>query len=84
LQVIQTVLRDSATASVALEPLGAIAPNLVLAFGPAHWLSALVDPLSNQFPNACRLGCTTAGEISTQGVSNDTCVVTLCTLMPRL
>lgn len=76
MQVTQTLLRDPASATTALEPLSARAPSLVLVFGPAHWLAALVGPLSDLFPAALRLGCTTAGEISSQGVSDDTCVVT--------
>jgi len=76
MKVIQTVLRDDSAVSAALAPLGGLAPDLVLVFGSARWLQALAGPLAAQFPGASRLGCTTAGEISTQGVSDNTCVVT--------
>lgn len=76
MQVVQAVLRDRVDLSLALAPLSAISPQLLLAFGSADWLHALAPHLLSQFPQASRLGCTTAGEISSQGVSDDSCVVT--------
>lgn len=76
MQVVQTVLCDRSGLSQALAPLNAIAPQLVLVFGPADWLKFLTPELPGQFSSACCLGCTTAGEISSQGVSDDSCVVT--------
>lgn len=76
MQAVQTLLRDTAVMATALEPLRSITPDLVLAFGSATWLASLAGLLVSQFPKARLLGCTTAGEISTQGVSDDTCVVT--------
>ena len=62
----------------ALAPLQALAPQLVLAFGDA---GTVADPgfaraLAAAFPGACVAGCSTAGEISSQGVSDGGCVVT--------
>lgn len=76
MQVIQTVLRDQAGVADALQPLSVIEPQLLLVFGSSDWLKALAPQLAAQFAQAHRLGCTTAGEISSQGVSDDTCVVT--------
>lgn len=76
MQVIQTVLRDQAGVVEALKPLSDIEPQLLLVFGSAKWLHALAPQLATQFGHAHRLGCTTAGEISNKGVSDDTCVLT--------
>lgn len=76
MKVIQKVLMDEASQIDALQAIQAIEPNLILLFGPEHWLNTLVSPLAEQSAQACLLGCTTAGEISTQGVSNNSCVIT--------
>jgi hypothetical protein len=76
LKIVQTVLRDKASLSMALASLHSITPNLFLVFGPTGWLTEVSGVLASQFPGVCRLGCSTAGEISMQGVSDDSCVVT--------
>lgn len=76
MEVIQAVLRDQAGMVDALKPLSAIEPQLVLVFGSAKWLKLSAPLLAAQFGHAHRLGCTTAGEISSTGVSDDACVVT--------
>lgn len=76
MQVVQVVLRDQTGVADALVPLRAIGPQLLLVFGSAIWLRTLVPHLTKQFAQAHRLGCTTAGEISAQGVSDRSCVVT--------
>ena len=76
MQVAQTVLRQRADVPSALAPLYAMSPQLVLAFGSAKWLELLAADLDARCPQVARLGCTTAGEISGQGVSDDSCVVT--------
>jgi hypothetical protein len=75
MQVVQTLVRSTNGLGDALKALSAIQPQLVLAFGPAHWLHAL-EAYRSPFANAHWLGCTTAGEISSQGVSDDSCAVT--------
>ena len=75
MQVVQTLIRSTDGLSDALKDLSAIQPQLVLAFGPAHWLKAL-EAHRLPFAKAHWLGCTTAGEISSQGVSDDSCSVT--------
>ncbi len=52
------------------------APSLVLAFGAIPLLKCIEAPLKACFPNSMRMGCSTAGEISSAGVSDDTCVLT--------
>lgn len=76
MKVVQIVLHDAVAILAALQPLSVIAPNLLLVFGSARWLTTLAGPLAEQFPAAIRLGCSTAGEISSQGVSDNTCVIT--------
>ncbi len=76
MKVLQTVLRDRADIALALQPLSALAPHLLLTFGSVEWLHALAPELDVHFAHAARLGCTTAGEISSQGVTDDACVVT--------
>ena len=52
------------------------APDLLLAFSAIPLLKRLAAPLAAQFPAALRLGCSTAGEISSEGVSDASCVLT--------
>jgi hypothetical protein len=75
MQVVQAVIHEPAGMGDALTVLQTGKPQLLLAFGAAHWLQALAEHRA-QFPQAHWLGCTTAGEISSQGVSDDTCTVT--------
>lgn len=61
-----------------LEPLSEIQPNLVLVFGSPRLLThpALADTLAAVFPQARRIGATTAGEISSRGVEEESLVIT--------
>ncbi|MDD2925336.1 FIST N-terminal domain-containing protein [Rhodoferax sp.] len=74
--MIQSLLRHEIDLATALDTWRAFQPDLILVFGPADWLRTLAQPLATHFGHACYLGCTTAGEISAQGVSDGTCVVT--------
>jgi len=76
MQVMQTVLRQAAELAELVDVWRDSEPQLILAFGPVHWLKALETQLSTQLAHVPRLGCTSAGEISNQGVTDDTCVVT--------
>lgn len=60
------------------EPLAAIAPHLVLVFGARQRLlePGLLDTLKRALPNAELVGCSTAGEISLHGVSDNQLVLT--------
>jgi len=76
MQVAQASLRSTADVAEELAPLAAIEPNLVLAFGSVELLQAVAPSLATLFPGAHRLGCSTAGEISADGVHDGSCVVT--------
>lgn len=76
MQVTQVILNDKNKASQDLQMLQAVQPDLLLVFGAMNWLAPVADTLAKLFPSAIRMGCSTAGEISTQGVSDNTCVVT--------
>jgi hypothetical protein len=76
MQVMQAVLQQSADLAEMVGRWRDSEPQLILAFGPVHWLKALDTQLSTQLAHVPRLGCTSAGEISNQGVTDDTCVVT--------
>jgi len=72
-QTVMTALDDAALASLA-----AISPNLVLVFAaPSFFTDAtFAARLARAFPQARRLALSTAGEISSQGVSDNSIVVT--------
>ena len=76
MQVTQVILKDAKTGSPDLLALQALQPDLLLVFGATAGLQPVADLLPELFPDAIRMGCSTAGEISVQGVSDDTCVVT--------
>jgi hypothetical protein len=76
MQLAQITLTAGDDMRAGLAPLQTIAPQLLLAFGAADLLQKAAEPLSAMFPTAIRVGCSTAGEISAQGVGDDTCVVT--------
>lgn len=76
MKVSQVILRENQDLRAGLLPLQAIAPDLLLVFAPAGLLQAINTPLTELFPGAARAGCTTAGEISSEGVSDQSCVVT--------
>ncbi|RQO56263.1 hypothetical protein DBR47_17115 [Paucibacter sp. KBW04] len=76
MKVAQVILRESQDLRAGLLPLQALAPDLLLVFAPAGLLQAINSPLTELFPHAARAGCTTAGEISNEGVSDQSCVVT--------
>lgn len=76
MQVAQAVLCKSSECTHDLGRLGAISPNLILAFGSVDCIQVAGDHLAKAFPDACRIGCSTAGEISNDGVSDARCVVT--------
>ena len=76
MQIAQLVLRDATNITDKLAPLTRLQPDLLLAFGASHLLSAVAAPLAATFPAARRIGCSTAGEISAAGVSDESCVLT--------
>lgn len=72
----QAQIRTASTTS--LDDLQAIKPQLVLVFGAVSYFSdaAFVAALASTFPDAIRIGCSTAGEITRAGVADGSCVIT--------
>jgi hypothetical protein len=56
--------------------LSALNPQLVIAFGSVSALKGSADAIGQAFPGAHRVGCSTAGEISADGVTDDSLVLT--------
>ncbi|GAB1392811.1 FIST N-terminal domain-containing protein [Rhodocyclaceae bacterium] len=82
MRVQQIVLKSPQLAAGALSPLTDIHPNLVTVFAAlAYFVDAdFQAALRQAFPSAVLIGCSTAGEISTAGVTDNTCIVTAVSL----
>ncbi|MEY2633018.1 MAG: hypothetical protein RIR00_1672 [Pseudomonadota bacterium] len=78
MQLVQTQISRRNPAETALAPLQALQPDLVLAFGDVRHFSAApwLAMLQAQCPKAQLLGCSTAGEITAQGVGEGELVLT--------
>ncbi len=76
MKIVQKVLVSHEALEMALDAVRDIDPHLVLVFGGADWLRALAPMLQARCARAIHFGCTTAGEISGQGVSDGGCVIT--------
>ena len=76
MKVAQTVIRQANPSVDAFSDLVQIQPNLILAFGSVAALQGAAAVLAQAFPAAHRAGCSTAGEISAEGVADGTLVVT--------
>ena len=77
----QVVLGPAPWDAGLLLPLAEANPQLVLVFGGVEFLRPpeCFDQLRSAFPGVSLVGCSTAGEISGQGVTEGTCVVTAVT-----
>jgi hypothetical protein len=76
MRVSQITLQKPYGDLAALGPLESMRPNLVLVFGSDGALRATANHFALAFGKSHVIGCSTAGEISNQGVSDDTLVVT--------
>lgn len=76
MQVAQITLHDTLPNTQNLATLAALKPDLVLAFGAVEPFCAAAAALAESFPTAQRAGCSTAGEISQDGVQDASLVVT--------
>lgn len=78
MRVKQAVCRNTGELAPSLVELQAISPDLLLVFGAVeHFVAApLHQTLRQAFPEAHLLGCTTAGEITLDGVDDGSCTVT--------
>lgn len=76
MRVSQVVLTQSAPQASQWAPLAAIQPQLILAFGSVDALRAGAVAIQHIAPGAHIAGCSTAGEISANGVADGSLVVT--------
>jgi len=78
MQIRQAHLRSPDGGAAALASIQSIAPDLVIVFGAIGWFSnaGFLDALATAFPKAHRVGCSTAGEITNEGVFDASAVVT--------
>jgi len=76
-QKILKSLRPGPDYAAELASLAAIWPNFVVVFGAVDFFkeTAFAAALRTAFPAACIIGCSTAGEISNDGVSDGGCIV---------
>jgi len=77
-KVQQLLLKATQDAKVHLKPLTAVTPQLVTIFGASSFLTdpLFVEAITELFAGAAVVGCSTAGEISDVGVSEDSCTIT--------
>ena len=78
MQVRQIVLKTVAGADTSLSALAGIKPQLVTVFGAVPFFTdkAFQAALRAALPDAAIIGCSTAGEISNDGVADGSCVIT--------
>lgn len=78
MQIKQTVIRKPGEFAAGVAALAGFDADLIVLFGAvAHFRQAdLAGDLRRVAPRAALLGCSTAGEISPEGVDDGTCVVT--------
>ena len=78
MKVIQKIVRKPADLATQLTAISATDPDLLLVFGSIDHLNnvALVDTLRATARRAIPLGCTTAGEITADGVDDNTLTLT--------
>ncbi|MBL8470844.1 MAG: FIST C-terminal domain-containing protein [Rhodocyclaceae bacterium] len=78
MKIQQVVLKGAQDVESGLAQLGAVQPQMILAFGAPQWFAdaAFVNLLCTRFSGAKIAGCSTAGEISADGVSDSACVLT--------
>ena len=83
MQILQKVLQQNDVVNADYAALAALQPNLVLAFGSVTAIESAAAGLVQAFPQAHLAGCSTAGEISDDGVADGSLVVTACILTPQ-
>jgi len=76
MKVHQTVLTSQFGAASAFSEIAQFNPHVVLVFGSTNALQEGAPALAAATPGAIRLGCSTAGEITPEGVQDQSLVVT--------
>ena len=74
----QIIIRQPAELADKLPALQDSDPGLLLVFGSVEHLNApgFAETLRHNLPQACLLGCSTAGEITPEGVDDGSCTIT--------
>jgi hypothetical protein len=74
----QIVVRNSSELAGKLASLQEVDPGLLLVFGSVDQLNStrLAETLGSYFPHTVLLGCSTAGEITPDGVEDGSCTIT--------
>lgn len=78
MRIEQLRITDPGTLGAKLDSLATFSPDLLLIFAAPRYFEdeRLVTELGHRFPDAVRIGCSTAGEVSERGVEDNTAVVT--------
>lgn len=78
MRVMQSIVHQPDETDAALAALGDIDPQLLLVFAAVDQLArpGFVDRLSDRFPQALLFGCSTAGEITADGVDDGSATLT--------
>ncbi|WP_306605197.1 FIST signal transduction protein [Azonexus sp.] len=77
MKIRQSIVRNLAGLEEIQDCFGDIKPNLILLFGAIDHFQpdGVVSRLPSLFPDANIVGCSTAGEITAEGVDDGTCVI---------
>lgn len=76
MQIRQVLLTKASNVGDELDRMAEMTPHWVVMFGSGQVFEETAVRLAAVFPEARRMGCSTAGEISSFGVSDETCVLT--------
>lgn len=76
MKTLQIAIRGRSARVEDFAELAGLQPQLVLAFGSVDAVRNGADALKKAFPDAARVGCSTAGEIAGHGVEDGSLVVT--------
>ena len=78
MHVKQCLIHSTDTLAPALAELSGTQPDLLLVFGDVRFFAdgGLAASLQTAFPDTALLGCSTAGEITADGVDDGTCTLT--------
>jgi hypothetical protein len=78
MRVIQKIAKKTTDLAIQSAALAALKPDLLIVFGSIDHFSApdFASTLRTALPGAAMIGCTTAGEITPDGVDDGTCTLT--------
>lgn len=78
MKIVQTVAHSPLEIGNAIAGLGSGQPALILVFGAVRYFEdgSLATELGRAYPRAALLGCSTAGEITADGVGDGSCTLT--------